>query len=90
MFKGMLASSKPFSPLGDRTYRRLFTAQVIALIGTGLPRSLFLSSPRTSPVARPARSSASRSPWEMVAYVLVSPLIAGIAHAGAIALAPRL
>jgi hypothetical protein len=28
------------SPLADRTYRKLFTAQVIALMGTGLSRAV--------------------------------------------------
>ena len=55
------------SPLADRTYRRLFTAQVVALAGTGLS---------TVALALLAYDLALK----MVAYVGIAPIVGGFAH----------
>ena len=68
------------SPLADRTYRRLFTAQVIALAGTGLS---------TIALALLAYDLAGRNAGavlgtalalKMVAYVGIAPIVGGFAH----------
>jgi MFS family permease len=68
------------SPLSDRTYRRLFTAQVIALAGTGLS---------TVALALLAFELAGRDAGivlgtalalKMVAYVGIAPIVGGFAH----------
>ena len=68
------------SPLRDRTYRRLFTAQVIALAGTGLS---------TIALALLAYDLAGGDAgvvlgWalalKMVAYVGIAPIVGGFAH----------
>jgi MFS family permease len=65
------------SPLADRTYRRLFTAQVIALVGTGLTSvalSLLaydLADENAGVVVGIALA------LKMVAYVAVAPVVAG-------------
>lgn len=70
------ASSSP-SPLRDRTYRRLFTAQVVALLGTGLATvalSLLaydLAGDDAGVVLGVALA------LKMVAYVVVAPVVAG-------------
>ncbi len=68
---------RPTSPLGDRTYRRLFAAQVIALLGTGLATvalSLLaydLAGKNAGVVLGVALA------LKMVAYVGVAPVVAG-------------
>ena len=68
------------SPLTDRTYRRLFAAQVIALAGTGLS---------TIALALLAYDLAGRNAGavlgtalalKMVAYVGIAPIVGGFAH----------
>ena len=68
------------SPLSNRTYRRLFTAQVIALAGTGLS---------TVALALLAFELAGRDAGivlgtalalKMVAYVGIAPIVGGLAH----------
>src|SRR5215208_1984044 len=68
------------SPLSNRVYRRLFAAQVVALIGTGLSTVALtllaydLSGGNAGEVLGIALA------LKMVAYVFVSPVIASIAH----------
>ncbi len=68
------------SPLQDRTYRRLFTAQVVALAGTGLS---------TIALALLAYDLAGGDAGvvlglalalKMVAYVGIAPIVGGLAH----------
>ena len=47
--------------LANRTYRHLFAAQVIALVGTGLMTVALACSPIRSPATMPAPCSARRS-----------------------------
>ena len=68
------------SPLQDRTYRRLFTAQIVALAGTGLS---------TVALALLAYDLAGGDAGvvlglaltlKMVAYVGIAPIVGGFAH----------
>lgn len=68
------------SPLSDRTYRRLFTAQVIALAGTGLS-TVALSLLAYELAGREAGVVLGTAlAIKMVAYVLISPAVGGFAH----------
>lgn len=68
------------SPLSDRTYRRLFTAQVIALAGTGLSTIALallaydLSGGQAGVVLGTALA------LKMIAYVGIAPVVGGFAH----------
>jgi len=73
----MLPVGRATSPLRDRTYRRLFTAQVIALLGTGMA---------TVALSLLAYDMAGKNAGivlgialalKMVAYVGVAPVVAG-------------
>ena len=76
----MLSGPSLLSPLADRVYRRLFAAQVIALLGTGLTTVALtllayeLSGGNAGEVLGVALA------LKMVAYVFVSPLVASVAH----------
>ncbi len=68
------------SPLRDRTYRRLFTAQVVALAGTGLSTVALallaydLAGGEAGVVLGVALA------LKMVAYVGIAPIVGGFAH----------
>ncbi len=68
------------SPLTDRTYRRLFTAQVVALAGTGLSTvalallAFDLAGSNAGAVLGMALA------LKMVAYVGIAPMVGGFAH----------
>lgn len=65
------------SPLADRTYRRLFSAQVIALLGTGLS-TVALSLLAYDLAGRDAGVVLGVAlALKMVAYVVVAPVVAG-------------
>ncbi|MDI3387585.1 MFS transporter [Streptomyces sp. B-S-A8] len=70
----------PAVPLRNRTYRRLFTAQVVALVGTGLATVALgllaydLAGEDASAVLGTALAI------KMVAYVTVAPLVDAVAH----------
>jgi MFS family permease len=68
------------SPLADRTYRRLFAAQVIALMGTGLA-SIALALLAYDLAAGDAGIVLGTAlALKMVAYVGVAPIVGGFAH----------
>ncbi|MEE9598513.1 MAG: MFS transporter [Acidiferrobacterales bacterium] len=68
------------SPLADRTYRRLFTAQVIALIGTGLS-SIALALLAYDLAAGDAGAVLGTAlALKMVAYVGIAPIVGAFAH----------
>jgi MFS family permease len=68
------------SPLADRTYRRLFTAQVIALLGTGLS-SVALALLAYDLAAGDAGAVLGTAlALKMVAYVGIAPIVGGFAH----------
>ncbi|NUR54388.1 MAG: MFS transporter, partial [Acidobacteria bacterium] len=67
------------SVLADRTYRHLFAAQVIALIGTGLMTvALGLLAFRIAGESAGAVLGTALA-IKMVAYVLVAPIVGGLA-----------
>lgn len=67
------------SVLSDRTYRHLFAAQVIALIGTGLMTvALGLLAFRIAGENAGAVLGTALA-IKMVAYVLVAPIVGGLA-----------
>ncbi len=68
------------SPLADRTYRRLFAAQVIALIGTGLS-SIALALLAYDLAAGDAGAVLGTAlALKMVAYVGIAPIVGAFAH----------
>ncbi|MEV4419549.1 MFS transporter [Patulibacter sp. NPDC049589] len=73
-----VAVAPPASPLRDRTYRRLFTAQVVALLGTGLA-TVALSLLAYDLAERDAGVVLGVAlALKMVAYVVVAPVVAGL------------
>ena len=68
------------SPLAEPRYRRLFTAQVIALLGTGLSTVALALLAYDLAGGDAGRVLGTALALKMVAYVLVAPLIGGIAH----------
>lgn len=73
----MSEGAVPVSPLRDRTYRRLFTAQVIALLGTGLA-TVALSLLAYDLAGKDAGVVLGIAlALKMVAYVGVAPVVAG-------------
>jgi len=68
------------SPLADRTYRRLFAAQVIALMGTGLS-SIALALLAYELAAGDAGAVLGTAlALKMVAYVGIAPIVGAFAH----------
>lgn len=68
------------SPLADRTYRRLFAAQVIALMGTGLS-SIALALLAYDLAAGDAGAVLGTAlALKMVAYVGIAPIVGSFAH----------
>lgn len=68
------------SPLADRTYRRLFAAQVIALLGTGLS-SIALALLAYDLAGGDAGAVLGTAlALKMVAYVGIAPIFGGFAH----------
>lgn len=68
------------SPLSDRTYRRLFTAQVVALAGTGLSTVALALLAYDLAGGDAGVVLGTALALKMVAYVGVAPAIGGFAH----------
>ncbi len=68
------------SPLRDRTFRRLFTAQVTALAGTGLATVALALLAYDLAGGRAGVVLGTALALKMVAYVGIAPLIGGLAH----------
>ncbi len=68
------------SPLADRTYRRLFTAQVVALLGTGLSTVALALLAFELAGADAGIVLGTALALKMVAYVGIAPVIGGFAH----------
>ncbi len=68
------------SPLKDRTYRRLFTAQVIALGGTGLSTVALALLAFELAGGQAGLVLGTALALKMVAYVGIAPIIGGFAH----------
>ena len=68
------------SPLADRTYRRLFTAQVIALLGTGLSTVALALLAYDLAGEDAGAVLGTALALKMVAYVGIAPIVGGFAH----------
>ncbi|MEM8985440.1 MAG: MFS transporter [Pseudomonadota bacterium] len=68
------------SPLEDPTYRRLFTAQVIALVGTGLSTVALALLAYDLAGGDAGAVLGTALALKMVAYVGIAPVIGGFAH----------
>lgn len=68
------------SPLLDRTYRRLFTAQVIALAGTGLSTIALALLAYDLAGGEAGVVLGAALALKMVAYVGIAPVVGGLAH----------
>ena len=68
------------SPLQDRTYRRLFTAQVVALAGTGLSTVALALLAYDLAGGDAGVVLGSALALKMVAYVGIAPIVGGFAH----------
>lgn len=68
------------SPLSNRSYRRLFTAQVVALAGTGLTTIALALLAYDLAGGNAGIVLGSALTLKMVTYVAVAPVVGGIAH----------
>src|SRR5918996_3235734 len=68
------------SPLRFRTYRQLFSAQVIALLGTGLSTVALALLAYDLAGGNAGTVLGTALALKMVAYVGIAPLIGGFAH----------
>ena len=68
------------SPLANRAYRRLFTAQVIALMGTGLSSIALALLAYDLAGGEAGVVLGTALALKMVAYVGIAPLVGGFAH----------
>ncbi len=68
------------SPLADRTYRRLFTAQVVALAGTGLSTVALALLAYDLAGGNAGVVLGTALALKMVAYVGIAPIVGGFAH----------
>lgn len=68
------------SPLADRTYRRLFAAQVIALLGTGLSSIALALLAYDLATGDAGAVLGTALALKMVAYVGIAPIVGGFAH----------
>ena len=68
------------SPLQDRTYRRLFTAQLVALTGTGLSTVALALLAYDLADGDAGRVLGTALALKMVAYVCIAPIVGGFAH----------
>ena len=68
------------SPLADRTYRRLFAAQVIALMGTGLSSIALALLAYDLAGGDAGVVLGTALALKMVAYVGVAPIVGSFAH----------
>lgn len=68
------------SPLADRTYRRLFSAQVIALAGTGLTTIALALLAYDLAGGNAGIVLGIALTLKMAAYVIIAPILGGLAH----------
>jgi len=68
------------TPLANRTYRRLFTAQVIALLGTGLSTIALALIAYDLAEGNAGTVLGTALALKMVAYVGIAPIVGGFAH----------
>ena len=68
------------SPLANKTYRRLFTAQVVALVGTGLSTIALALLAYDLAGGDAGIVLGSALALKMVAYVGIAPIVGAYAH----------
>ena len=68
------------SPLANPSFRRLFTAQVIALVGTGLSTVALTLLAYDLVGGNAAAVLGTALAFKMVAYVVFAPIVGGLAH----------
>ena len=76
----MSEAAQTLSPLAEPTYRRLFAAQVVALIGTGLSTVALALLAYDLAGGQAGTVLGTALALKMVAYVLVAPVVGGLAH----------
>lgn len=74
------ASGPTESPLADARFRRLFSAQVIALVGTGMTTVALALLAYDLAGANAGVVLGTALAFKMVAYVVFAPIIGGLAH----------
>ena len=74
------------NPLANASFRRVFAAQVIALVGTGLS-TIALTLPAYDLAEGSAAIVISTAlAWKMVAYVFFAPIVGGLALLASVSL----
>jgi MFS family permease len=68
------------NPLTNRTFRRLYTAQVIALVGTGLSTVALTLLAYDLAGGNAAIVLGTAMAFKMAAYVVFAPIVGGLAH----------
>ena len=68
------------NPLANRNFRRLFTAQVISLVGTGLSTVALTLFAYDLVGGNAAAVLGTAMAFKMVAYVVFAPIVGGLAH----------
>ena len=76
----MDASSTSVNPLRNKSFRRLYLAQVIALVGTGLSTVALTLLAYDLAEASAAAVLGTALAFKMVAYVVFAPIVGGLAH----------
>lgn len=70
----------PLNPLANPSFRRLFAAQVIALVGTGLSTIALTLLAYDLVGGNAAAVLGTALAFKMVAYVVFAPIVGGLAH----------
>ncbi len=76
----MTSGDPVLSPLAEPGFRRLFAAQVTALLGTGLSTVALVLLAYDLAGGQAGRVLGTALALKMVAYVLVAPVVGGLAH----------
>lgn len=76
----MTARAQSLSPLSNATYRRLFAAHVIALVGTGLSTVALALLAYDLAGGKAGTVLGTALALKMIAYVAVAPLVGAFAH----------
>ena len=75
-----LAGATSVNPLANTEFRRLFTAQVIALVGTGLSTVALTLLAYDLVGGNAAAVLGTALAFKMIAYVVFAPIVGGLAH----------
>lgn len=73
-------ASEPLNPLRNREFRKLFSAQVIALVGTGLSTVALTLLAYDLVGGNAAAVLGTALAFKMIAYVVFAPIVGGLAH----------